>query len=401
MRAFVFLLAVCSVAAGAQVRLEVELGWGGRVAAGEVSPLWVRVLNEFPYAVVGDVVVRERVGSAWRGEGDRRMRRPLPIGPAGSAQLVLPWPGGHGRGTLTVYYEVEGREVASAEVAVEPARYPITLHVGSPERAVEPGTVVVPPDDLVSDPLLYSGVGGVAVDAGLVLGPEIERAIRTWELLLAGLSHPSGEEIRDAFARSSLGSDLWWWYLAGTVAYVLGAAWVLRRWGKSAERADRAGGALLVVGLVLFGAVWSPIPLTFMRTTWAVQHYEDTSYEVAWSALFSRGERTTTLDGLWLELPVVDQPLASRQLRWSWEAGAWRTRVSIVPGRPLVLWTLGARRPSLDMEELDPQVAEEDGVWSAVRGDSDWQAQLVALEEISRQRGTQEVRRVLLWAHTP
>ncbi|MFO8034586.1 MAG: hypothetical protein R6U88_05430 [Candidatus Bipolaricaulota bacterium] len=404
MRALLLILALCSLTGTAQVRLEVELGWDGLAVAGEVNPLWVEAINEGTMPISGDLVVYQRVGSDWRGESVRCMRKPLALGPSGRTRLVLPWPLGRGGEELTVSFESEREELSAVDVPVTLAAGPVRVHVGRPARPVEPGTVVLHPDDLPADPLLYAAVAGIEVGNGVAMSAPLQSALDSWQVMVSGehggsgpVTHPSSEELRDAFGEATLGGSLWWWYLVGAVGYVLVVVWLLGRWGRGRRRWAPAVLALLASGLALFSAVWPSVPLHQVLYTWVVQHAEVPEYELAWSTLFSRRDREVTLDGLWVDRPVVDDPLAGRDLRWTWGATGWRTHVSLTKGQPRILWSFGPRQPIADMEEVQPEVGVDDPIWARVTTDMDVQNDPGFLRQVSTDVGTREVKRVLRW----
>ncbi len=404
MRFVLVLLAVVSLSAQGQVRLEGELGWQGVAVVGEVNPLWIEVTSGATTPINGQLVVHQRAGSAWRGEGERWMTRRLPLVPGGRSRLVLPWPLLAGE-PLTVSYEAEGMNLYTVQVPVEAAAQPRTLVVGRPRAGVSSDTTVVRAADLPGDPTVYGSVAAIRVEDPQSIGPQLGETFAAWEVLLAGrhrapgsVPHPSAELVRNALFQAGLNGEVWWWHLAGTLAYVVAVAFLLRGWSKASGRRSAVKLACCVCGLILLGAVSPYTPVSSVRYNWVLHHPGVTNYSVAWSGLFSRrAAEEVFLDGLWIDAAVVDQPLVPQEIRWSWGTEGWETRVTLERGRPQIMWALQPADPSLQAEtselpkhDLDPVVA---WLWE----ESGLHKELGFAEHVEGERGTREVTRVLYW----
>ncbi len=401
MRVLCVLLAVVSLSAGAQVALEAELGWEGHATAGEINPLWLRITNESPATVVGELVVRQHVVSPWRGAGQREMTKPLALGPGGHTRLVLPWPLALGAEELVVSYYADGAQLSSVEVKVELAPRPVRLYVGRPAAGVQPGTVVYAPEDLPRDPLVYSSVSAIEVAQGDTLSPSLQQALHTWRILLSesqenSFAHPSSEELRNALRRAEFEGEAWWWYVLATILYLVAAGVLLGRWAQG-RRWGFVGLSLVCLGLSLYGAVSPTVPLNTIQYQWSVSRDDGVEVDMVWSGLFSRRGQKITLDGLWADEQVVDEPGAGRDVHWEWGPEGWRTHVRFGQGDTLVLWTLDERAPTEGWKEVPPKQAAQDPIWEKITADVDVLGELAFREQSSVRNGKKEVNHVLLW----
>jgi len=402
MRVLCVLLAAVSFSVGAQVALDAEFGWEGHATAGEINPLWIQITNDAPATVAGELVVHQHVGSPWRGEGRREMMRPVALGPGGQTRLVLPWPLALGAGELVVGYYAGGERLTSVEVEVELAPLPIRLHVGQPAAGVQPGTVVYDPADLPRDPLVYSSVSAIEVAEGASLSRATQETLTVWQVLLSeeqldAFPHPSSEELRNALRPAQFEGQVWWWYVLGTILYLLAAGVLLGRWGNG-KRWGAVGLSVVGLGLILYGAVVPTVPLHSIQYQWRVSRMNRVESDLVWSSLFSRRGQSITLDGLWADQQVVDEPGAARDVRWVWGDEGWRTHVTFGQGDTLVLWTLDERASVEGLGEVSATQAIQDPVWERIATYVDDPGALAFREGASVRDGRKEVDRVLLWS---
>lgn len=369
MKAFFLLLAWFAFAGSGQVVLTGELGWDGQAVSSEINPLWVHALNEGTTTINGELVVHQRIGSAWRGEADRRMRVPAPLVPGGTARWVLPWHLGPGGTELTVRYEAAGEILATQEVDFSLATRPLRVHVGRLAGEAAPGTVVLDPGELPLDLTVYSGVSTVVVDDALRLPADVRAVVDGWTVLLSTqhdasgpVPHPSSEQLRAILADASLESGRWWAYVFGTACFVLVALWLLRRWARGVAR--WAGAALAaVIGLALFTSVLYETPHGRISYYWSLEHDQVDGYALAWYGVFTRTDREVHLEGLWTDLLAADEMLAGRDLTWTRGRDGWETRASLVGGEIRTLWSIGPCASSTVPQGWDTSPAGPPWAW--------------------------------------
>ncbi len=349
MSTFFLLLALLAYTGSGQVFLTGTLGWDDRAVSTEINPLWVQARNEGTATINGQLVVQQRIGSAWRGEADRLMRLPAPLAPGGEARWVLPWHLGPGGTALSVRYEADGEVLATHEIPFQLSIQPLELYVGRLTGEAAPGAVVRDPGALPLEPAVYSGIATVTVDAALRLPAELRAVLEGWEVLLSGaqngpgsVPHPSSEELRMVLDEASLESGRWWAFVVGTAVFLLSGMWLLRRWARGVARWP--GVALgILVGLALYGSVWYETPVRMVSYGWSFTHEEVGRFGVAWRGLFSRQDREVRLQGLWTDLLAADEVVTDRHLTWTWGPEGWETRASLVGGEIRTLWTIGAK----------------------------------------------------------
>ncbi len=405
MIAFFLLLALLASAGSGQVFLTGELGWDDRAVSTEINPLWVQARNEGSATINGQLIVQQRIGSAWRGEADRLMRLPAPLAPGSEARWVLPWHLGPGGTTLTVTYEAADEVLARYEIPFHLATQPLELHVGRLTGEAAPGTVVRDPGALPLELAVYSGIAAVTVDPTLRLPANVQAVLDGWEVLLAGeqggptsVPHPSSEELREVLADASLESGRWWAFLIGTAGFLLSGMWLLRRWAQGVARwPGVALGALL--GIVLSASVLYETPLRMKTHKWSFTHDTAHRFCVEWCGLFSRQDREVWLQGLWVDLLAADEVLADRHLTWTWGQEGWETRASLVGGEVRTLWTIGAKVPPQTAAGWETSTVSPAWAWLEARPGPAAEAGFF-LRTVSGE-GMKEVEHHVHWSTTP
>lgn len=152
---FAIALSVC-----AAPQLEVEVGLSGRFVAEHFTP--VRILAsgiEAPFP--GAFVLSQRVGTAWRGEAQSRIRVDYPILGNGRYDLLLPVYDATGPLSVTLRDE-DDTVVASTEVDLRQGKQDAPFRVIVGDRGALPsGVAAAAVDDLPSRWLAYEGVSAL------------------------------------------------------------------------------------------------------------------------------------------------------------------------------------------------------------------------------------------------
>lgn len=339
----IFLLwAFCAFA----LETRVEVGWGGQAVVSAVNPLWLSVFNPNPSAFSGEVRISGKIGSPWRGEAFYNLRFPVFLAPYARARFVLPWPVELGMTSLSVSVFSEGKGISSRTVELSPT--PSRLHgaIGPPFGS---GEILLSPGEIPEEPLLLWPFSRLDF---LLFPHDISDTIKAWSVFLGGESPwepPFRLEMRAELLRQNLQNlrpspPLWGALIPGIFLYLSGLGSLLASFSRG-----RAGYLLIFVAvfsfLALFYSVLRERQKTISSYLVAIQTQSIMRFCLElWCGVSWRGEGVE-LPGFWVEV-LPERGWEGLDLEWAFGPDGWRTRFSLLPGRPRLFLRLAQPSPA-------------------------------------------------------